>query len=130
MLAGTVTVPSAFTTSPDPTGTVLDVICTFPAAVPTTTGLPFKVSLLVNAVVVPPGNPLTAGVVSVTATIIFMGVGVTLEVLFPGVGSASLAAILALLVYVPEALTVAMIDKVAFAPLAKVPMAQIPVPLV
>ena len=69
MLAGTVTVPSAFTTSPDPTGTVLDVICTFPAAVPTTTGLPFKVSLLVNAVVVPPGNPLTEGVVSVTATI-------------------------------------------------------------
>ncbi|CAA9202572.1 hypothetical protein FLA105534_04135 [Flavobacterium bizetiae] len=79
---------------------------------------------------VPPGNPLTEGVVSVTATIIFIGVGVTLEVLFPGVGSASLAAILALLVYVPEALTVAMIDNVALAPLAKVPMAQIPVPLV
>ncbi|CAA9194180.1 hypothetical protein FLA105534_00002 [Flavobacterium bizetiae] len=58
------------------------------------------------------------------------GVGVTLEVLFPGVGSASLAAILALLVYVPEALTVAMIDKVALAPLAKAPIAQIPVPLV
>ena len=62
-----VTVPLALTTSPDPAGTVLDVICTFPGAVPTTTRLPFKVSLFVNGVVLPPGNPLTGVVVSVTA---------------------------------------------------------------
>ena len=56
------------------------------------------------------------------------GVGVLLEVLLPGVGSASLAVMLAVLAYTPVALTVAVTVKVCDAPLAKLPIVQTPVP--
>jgi len=67
VFAAIVTVPSAFKNKP--AGTLSPVSVTFPAAVPITTAFPAKVSFDVKAIVVPPINPFTAAVVSVTASI-------------------------------------------------------------
>ena len=67
MFAGIVTVPSGFNINPS--GIVVPVSVTFPGADPITTSTPFKVSLAVKAVVVPPVVPLIGPTVSITASI-------------------------------------------------------------
>ena len=51
-----------------PAGTFSPVKVTWPGLEPIITGFPFKVSLLIREVVLPPVAPLTGAVVSVTAS--------------------------------------------------------------
>jgi hypothetical protein len=67
VFAGIETVPSSFNVNSS--GTLSPVRITFPGYSPIITVTLFSVSLLVNGSVIPPVNPFTSSVVSITASI-------------------------------------------------------------
>ncbi|MNR05344.1 hypothetical protein D3C85_1213690 [compost metagenome] len=88
---------------------------------------PLLVAMSVNTTLLPTGGVALSTVLTTERSVVAVGTGVTVEVLFAAAGSLSVPVMVAVLAYGPVAFTVAVMVSVEVMVLARAPILHMPV---